>query len=341
MLNRASIPWNGKTLHNQMSKGNLVFDNPIQRGLVWDKKKQSLLIDTILHNYLIPAFVFLKLGNGKYDCLDGKQRSHAIFNFIEGNYKLQLESGCVVSYSWYNKETEEYEDKEFDCNGKSFDELPESAQDQIKDYSLTIAYYDEQITQEEIKEIFYRINNGKSLSSIELTRVKALSFDAFKRLANTKLMQNAFTDNGKARFNNETVAMQSYMMCFSDEPDFRTKVFRPYIQNVEVTEEQESLLKNAMAFLHHIFVTLNVDVDSDKKILRKLKNKTHLVSCIWLANYVQDKMTADKLGEIIKDFFGTETMTTKSEAYNQSCESGSSTDDAIRCRMEVLQKLVD
>ena len=328
MLNRSTIPWTGKTLHNQVSKGVLTFENPIQRGYVWDKKKKSLLINSMLSNYPIPPLMFSR-SDGHYDVLDGKQRSNAIYGYINGDYSL-LETPLVKDDS----------DVLMDFNGKTFDKLPEWAQDRIKDYSLSINYYDE-ILQDDIKEIFYRINNGKSLSSIELTRVKALSFDAFKRLANTKLMQNAFTDNGKARFNNETVAMQSYMMCFSDEPDFRTKVFRPYIQNVEVTEEQESLLKNAMAFLHHIFVTLNVDVDSDKKLLRKLKNKTHLVSCIWLANYVQDKMTADKLGEIIKDFFGTETMTTKSEAYNQSCESGSSTDDAIRCRMEVLQKLVD
>jgi hypothetical protein len=328
MLNRSTIPWTGKTLHSQVSKGILTFDNPIQRGFVWDKHKKSLLINSMLSNYPIPPLMFSRT-DGHYDVLDGKQRSNAIYGYINGDYAL-VNTPLVKDDS----------DVLTDFNGKTFDQLPEWAQDRIKDYSLSINYYDE-ISQDDINEIFYRINNGKSLTSVQTIRAKARSFEEFRELANTNLMQNCFTKNAKAAFNDELVVMQAYTMCFAKEPDFRAKFFRPYIQDVEVTKDQKDKLKNAMEFVRHAFTLFNADTDDGKRMLKKLKKRTHLVCCIWLANYIQDKMSGDDFAKVITDFYSSETGATKSEAYNQSCDSGSSTYDAIRCRMEVLQKLVD
>ena len=43
-MQRFNINWTAKTLCNQMKKGAVNFDNAVQRSLVWDDSKKSLLI---------------------------------------------------------------------------------------------------------------------------------------------------------------------------------------------------------------------------------------------------------------------------------------------------------
>ena len=80
-MTRANIQWTAKALANQMAKGKVNFDNAVQRGLVWDKDKKSLLIHSMLYGYAIPAMYFTK-ENGIYDSLDGKQRSNTIVGYL-------------------------------------------------------------------------------------------------------------------------------------------------------------------------------------------------------------------------------------------------------------------
>ena len=55
-----------------------------QRGKVWSKDKQQLLMDTILKDMHIPPIYFRALDNGFYECVDGQQRLNAIFDFFNG-----------------------------------------------------------------------------------------------------------------------------------------------------------------------------------------------------------------------------------------------------------------
>lgn len=44
MLKKANIQWSGKTLRNQIEKGQVSFDCAVQRNPVWDMSRKSLLI---------------------------------------------------------------------------------------------------------------------------------------------------------------------------------------------------------------------------------------------------------------------------------------------------------
>ena len=59
---KASIPWTCKQVHKMTTNGSLIFDNAIQRGFVWDKNRQSLLIDSILRGFPVPPFYTIKDG---------------------------------------------------------------------------------------------------------------------------------------------------------------------------------------------------------------------------------------------------------------------------------------
>jgi hypothetical protein len=144
MIKKANINWSAKQLVKMTEKGTINFENSVQRGLVWDDERKSLLIHSMIEGYPIPAFYASKNENG-YDMLDGKQRSNAIGEYINNKYKLSGVPEIIAESG-----------EQIDINGCEFTELPEEFQDTIKDYSLTIYYFDG-ITEDEISEMFFRL----------------------------------------------------------------------------------------------------------------------------------------------------------------------------------------
>ena len=47
MLKKANLDWNARQLCKMVKKGEIKFDNAVQRGLVWDVQRKSLLIHSI------------------------------------------------------------------------------------------------------------------------------------------------------------------------------------------------------------------------------------------------------------------------------------------------------
>ena len=50
-MQRFNINWTAKALVNQMEKGKVNYDNAVQRNLVWDVEKKSLLIHSMIYGY--------------------------------------------------------------------------------------------------------------------------------------------------------------------------------------------------------------------------------------------------------------------------------------------------
>lgn len=330
MLKKANIQWTAKTLSNQMKKGQLSFDCPVQRGIVWDADRKSLLIHSMIEGYPIPPFYFVRKENGAYDGLDGQQRSNTIQSFMDGEFVLSFNTPAILDEERFSH----------DIIGKKYDELPEWAQDNIKDYSLTI-YYFEDITEDEIAELFYRINNGKPLTNVELTRVKAKSLDKFQQIASHQMISDAISEAGKKRYNDENIAMQAWSMCFMETPDFTTKNFRPSIETAVVTDEQINIINNSLDWILNVVSELDESVKEEKRILKKVKTRSHIVSLIYLAKLAAESgVSAEHFKSIVYDFFDT-TKTSKSEQYNNSVGSGSAKPDKIKARMEALKSLVE
>lgn len=78
MIKKLNIQWNARQLAKMCMNGSITFDNAIQRGYVWDVKRKSLLIESMILGYPIPAFYSKRGENKVFDMLDGKQRSNAI-----------------------------------------------------------------------------------------------------------------------------------------------------------------------------------------------------------------------------------------------------------------------
>lgn len=59
-----------------------------QRRLVWDKKKKSLFIESLLMNIPVPPVFLYETDLSRYEVMDGQQRLNTILEFYENSLKL-------------------------------------------------------------------------------------------------------------------------------------------------------------------------------------------------------------------------------------------------------------
>lgn len=316
MLKRLNINWNARQLVKMCMNGSITFDNAIQRGLVWDIKRKSLLIDSMITGYPIPAFYAKRDENKVFDMLDGKQRSDAICGYLNGEYALEGVS-------------EEYE-------GKYFSELPQEVQDDIISYSLTV-YYFEDITDEEVNEMFYRLNNGKALTAIELTRVKAKSFEKIKEISAHPIFTEALKESQINRYTNEDIVIKALVMLNCEKPSLKNDFIRPYVIETEITDDMEAAVMTALSRVKYVHDKL-MEV-GHLKAAKKLYIRTHLISFIPLAyETFKDKVDTDTLALFVKWFFTPERRgVSVSSVYNAHCSSGSNSPYAVEMRDRELR----
>lgn len=324
-MTRFNIQWTAKTLTNQINRGKVNFDNAVQRSLVWDNGKKSLLIHSMLYGFAIPAMYFTRDENGVYDSLDGKQRSNAISGFLGGDYALDTNIPDVA----------DDEGNVENFGGMTFEQLPEWAQDRIKDYNLTIYYY-EDMTDDEIREFFRRLNNGKPLSSIELTRVNTVSLKAFQELAGHDAIQAVVTEAGKKRFTDEMIAMQLYHIATVENPDFGTKSFREWAHNVQIDNEIMSSICSGLDAYKEFLDSLDKE---DKQLAKTIKARTHFISAAYYCyEAIREGITQDEINTTMRDFFSGNPTT--SEDYNKTVTSGSAKPASVTMRRDVMKALI-
>ena len=324
-MQRFNINWTAKALVNQMEKGKVNYDNAVQRNLVWDTEKKSLLIHSMIYGYAIPAMYFTRDESGVYDSLDGKQRSNTISEFLHDEFALTPDTPAVVDD---NGNVE-------DVSGLYFSQLPEWARDRIKDYNLTIYYY-EGMTEAEIREFFRRLNNGKPLSAIELTRANVPSLTIFQRLAKHNAIQFVVSEAGRKRFTDEMVAMQLYQLITEESPDFSTKPFREWASKVEVDSEVLDTI-NAGLDAYSVFARSLIDVNN--KVLRTVKGRTHFISCAYYCCLaVQYDVNQDEINRTLTEFFSGHPSI--SPEYNHTVSAGSAKPTSVQTRRGVIQSLL-
>lgn len=59
-----------------------------QRRLVWDRRKKSLFIESLLMNIPIPPVFLYEYDLSRYEVMDGQQRLNAVLEFYEGDLVL-------------------------------------------------------------------------------------------------------------------------------------------------------------------------------------------------------------------------------------------------------------
>ena len=246
----------------------------------------------------------------------------------------ELEDGFIVV---------DEDDVEHDFSSYSFADLPKWAQDAIKDYGLIIFYFQD-LSEDQYQEMFYRLNNGKPLTAVELTRVKTKSLHAFQEIAKHDMVDLAVTEKSKIKFGHEQLVMQAWAACFAlddnDDLSFETKVFRPFMEKAEINELHIKEMKNYFNILYNMYNSCDMDDKIQKKVAAKIKTRTHLIALCSTIQYALSKdYEINHLIDWVKVFFSGKNGTSVDAEYNNAAggtASGTSKRAKIDARLNAM-----
>ena len=335
-MQKATIQWNCKQIAKMVENGSIVFDNAIQRGFVWDKKRMVKLIDSILRGYPIPPFYTVKDGRtiktpkgnvSVYDCFEGKQRSLTITKFKNDEFVLNDLDPIVCD----NGETT-------DLNGLKYSELPDDLRDAFDSYSLTVYFFTD-VDEDEISEIMSRLNNGQPLSVVENTRIKAKDLAGIQRLAQHPFLISTLTEREINRYINEDVVVKSVIMLRNPKGSLDNAVVRPLFCELEITKDLEKQLTETYDYMAKVYEIL---AQGKKKPYNNCRKRTQLISLIpIIRRAINDKQEPEDVADLLIQLFGGDGTPTDDEDYNVATKSGSTHAENVETRNKFLNENYD
>lgn len=330
-----TINWSSKQLQTMFNKETIRFDSYVQRNKCWDNKMKSLLVRTILNGFPRVPEIYATRDSGSkiYQCLDGQQRLTTIIDFMNDDIILDEIDPVVDDNGTV-----------YELSGKKFSELDDVLKDIILSYIWRVAYYDD-LSDDEIAELFYLINNSKPLSPIEHVRCLTHSLKAIQLLGGHELFTTSLTEKAFEKYTHEDLVIKSYIMLTSNMPCLDNKHVRGVMEVVEFTEDD---IYNLTAVFDRILNTYKVVISDEsdtktakvnKRIAKRLITRTHMLSVIPMVKRSLDENVSDDVFTAwVKNFFSGSKSVTKYEDYNTRCTSGSSSIGAIKVRLDVVKK---
>jgi len=313
------------------------FNCSVQRGYVWKPEQNSGLIHSLIYNYPVPPLFFAEQGHDEFDGLDGKQRSHAIKSYIENSYALSDNFEAITG--------EDGED--YDFSGMKFSQLPDWAQDKIKNYPLVVHSFSG-LSEDQYVTLFYKLNQGSKFTPIELTRVRTKCLEKFQEIAKHDIVQMAVSEKGRVKYNHENLVMQVWALCFAYDDKFslESKALGKIVENAEVTDEQMSTIDFVFNIINNMVYECNEREDVHKKykkIAKRLTTRTHLVTLTRVVMLALEKdYEVDDMLEWSRVFFyGDKNTTTVSAPYNNACGAGTNKRDKVDTRLREMSGHLD
>lgn len=313
-MRKSSLPVGVKTLMKYHEGGTLDLGNPVQRAAgQWNNLQQSLLIHSMLADFIIPNLYFSKVqkeGGTVLSVLDGLQRLDTVFHFCQDGFILHPKTPDVI-----------LDGVAYKIALKKFSELAEDVKSAILGYRFT-SYQLEDCTDEEIEETFARLNSGTPLSKIQQARpVLGVSLAAFfNRLAAHDFFQKSLNLTiAQLRREDDFLILLTAAMLLEDlhYGDFKIKVTASAAECVrfagevrdDYAQEKMELLEGVVGYLDGAFGS------REYKFLRK--NNAPVVMYV-AVDAMGHGVSAEDYGRCVEGFF--EGGCT--EGYNAASGSG-------------------
>lgn len=160
----------------------LILRPAFQRNLVWNKKQQSFLIDSILRGLPVPE-LYVQIstsadGSERLTVVDGQQRISACLAFIDGD--LRLDDSDDLDTRWREK---------------SFDELDEGLRARFRGFKFVVRDLPTSANEAVLREIFRRLN--RTVEALEPQELRHAAYTgSFIRLVERASSAAALLDLG-------------------------------------------------------------------------------------------------------------------------------------------------
>ena len=147
------------TLFQRLEKEKLNLLPEYQRGYVWDPRRASRLIVTVLCNRFVPELVLHEKTKGVYDVVDGKQRLTSILSWYAASKSTTEKARAVFQpFAELSRLEDEYEA----FNGLKFEDLSKERQDSFEGYTLKFSTIPYNTSDEEVYAVYEDINSGSA-----------------------------------------------------------------------------------------------------------------------------------------------------------------------------------
>ena len=317
-MKSSKVTWKVERLAKMNKTKKINFDLVIQRkDNIWDKKRQSILIHSLLVGYPIPS-LFASKDDSIYHFLDGKQRLTSVFDFIQDKYALHASTPPV---------------NDFEVAEMKFSELPERMQEQILQYEVDFVRIEE-ISPHEMEELFARLNNGMPLRQIETTRAvlgsRVLTFVENISELDFFATKTNISKGARKRFTDQEMVLQILALVYNEQTGFSGKELQAFAETLRKEEIQDSLrakMQNASYYLNEAFL-------KKEKFLKKL----HVPM---LFKIVLDMIERGELATVLPKEFGkwaTDFFENTPTAYTEACQAGSARKENVQKRLAVMNE---
>lgn len=318
----------------RVNKDKIQLRPSFQRGLVWDKERRQMLVDSILKEKYIPEVLFGQSENQDFDeaVIDGQQRINTVLDFMDNKIKVKI--GTVIDDN--------------DVGDLTFDDLPEKLQERVKAYTFNVVRING--TKEEVEDMFIRLQGGVALNKVETRHSIGGKIKSFVK----EMLQHPFfadsvgvTTKNNKRLKFYEVAEQ---ICLLEVKGITTDIKHKNISELYneynqdgIPQEVRDKIMDKLDFLNNAFA------GSSKTLLAKKVNiiNVYLVATEFMADNNKHNDYASEFANWYKAFDENRTLQKKMnpmdrnriyDEYFQYAAAGTGSKESLQGRKQVLIK---
>lgn len=311
------------SLLKDIAKNKYDFNHPLQRQSgQWNKLSMSKLIDSAIRLYPIYPTLVVDNGDDAYGVIDGKQRLTIFTSYANNEFALHKSLSPV-----------DIDGTEYEIAGKKFDKLDEEVKERFKSREFQL-YIMTNATENDIREIFARINSSKGLTNtqkrtvVESEELAKVVFELKSHPVFTKITTPTQRKKDEDKDIVRQVLMLSEMSSEYDFGSFRNEDINKFIEryNGNINYGKVETIKEAMTALDTAFETISV-------------NKVTVPILLYgYYRIVKDKKGMQKWNDWVKNFI--ETYDTNEE-YKQYCNgSGTASAEMVKGRLQYFRDAI-
>jgi len=311
------------SLLKDIAKNKYDFNHPLQRQSgQWNKLSMSKLIDSAIRLYPIYPALVVDNGDDTYGVIDGKQRLTIFTSYANNEFALHKSLSPV-----------DIDGTEYEIAGKKFDKLDEEVKERFKAREFQL-YIMTNATENDIREIFARINSSKGLTNtqkrtvVENEELAKVVFELKSHPVFTKITTPTQRKKDEDKDIVRQVLMLSEMSTEYDFGSFRNEDINKFIEryNGNINYGKVETIKEAMTALDMAFDTISV-------------NKVTVPILLYgYYRIVKDKKGMQKWNDWVKNFI--ETYDTNEE-YKQYCNgSGTASSEMVKGRLQYFRDAI-
>ncbi len=306
----------------EVKNGKFNMNHKLQRKEgQWNSMQRGELIDSLLRSYPIDPIRCEVKEDGVRYIFDGVQRATNLCAYVNDEFRLPRSLKPVS-----------IDGNEYIIAGKKFSKLDEAAQDKIKTSEINIYMFTD-CTDDDIREMFRRQNNGKVLSNTQ--KRTALESDAMSEIV-FSLADHPFFDKllspiqirrdlprdliREAIMLIETGTENDFTSFRSKDIDNFVLWYSQQLKDGTINTSKTDLLKEALDKF-------------DESFAENISINTASIPMVLYSGYriLKDKKSFTKLIDVINDFIATYDS---NEEYKQWCNQGTSATDKVRGRFD-------